>query len=461
MANRIYSGRRSISGPVVLIGIGVLFLLVNSGAISKARLGWWFAIYWPVLLILLGVIRLVEYGIARHNGTPTPRFGPSGVFLLILFIVIGMGATRAHNVNWRAFNDNVDIDTNFDAMFNQKYEFNDQQEQEISSGAQSIQIESEYGSVKIHSAEPGKIKMTIHRRVAADSQDEANKMNSENKPSIMLEGNTLHIRSARPEPSVHVGFYFGPRVMTDLEIWAPKNMPVSLSGSHGDVQVDNRNGDVTLATTHGDIQVDNVKGNTSLTTHHGSVKARNIVGTVSINGRIDDTELSEINGTVTLDGDFFGETRLNKISGGVQFNSSRTELHLARLDGTLQMDNGNLRGSSISGPFLLRTKAKDVHLDDISGDITVEDSHAEVEVHLGLKAGNVDVQNRQGAIHMILAPNAAFNIQARSRQGDIDTDLDLTKENSGSETTVSGMVGKGGPTMHLTTEHGVIEIRKG
>ncbi len=461
MADRLYSRRRSIAGPIILMVIGVFFLLLTTGAITRARLGWWFALYWPVLLIAVGIIRLVEYIIARRNDGPIPRFGGGTIFVLILFTLIGMGATRARHVNWQAFNDNVDVDTNFDAMFNQKYEFNDQQQQPVGSSAQNIQIESEYGSVKIHSADDGQIKMTIHRRIAAGSQDEANKLNAENRPSIALEGNTLRIQSARPGPSVHVGFYFGPRVVTDLEIWAPKNMPVNLSGSHGDVAVDNRKGDVALTTTHGDIQVDSIKGNVSLTTHHGSVKAQKIEGSVSINGRIDDTEISEVSGPVTLDGDFFGETRFTKIGGGVQFNSSRTELHFARLDGDLHMDNGDLRGSSISGPFLLRTKAKDVHLDNISGDITVEDSQAEVEVHPGLRAGNVDVQNRQGAIHMVLLADAAFNIQARSEHGDIETDLDLAKENNGPETTATGNVGKGGPTMHLSTQHGVIEIRKG
>ena len=53
--------RRSFAGPVVLIVLGVVFLLGNLHMISWMRLGTLFAHYWPALLILWGVIKLVEY----------------------------------------------------------------------------------------------------------------------------------------------------------------------------------------------------------------------------------------------------------------------------------------------------------------------------------------------------------------------------------------------------------------
>lgn len=44
--------RRSFAGPVVLIILGIVFLLGNMHLLSWARLGTWFAHYWPLLLIL-------------------------------------------------------------------------------------------------------------------------------------------------------------------------------------------------------------------------------------------------------------------------------------------------------------------------------------------------------------------------------------------------------------------------
>jgi DUF4097 and DUF4098 domain-containing protein YvlB len=461
MANGMYHRRRSMAGPVILIGIGVLFLLANTGVLSKARLWWWFAMYWPLLLIVLGLVRLIEYVIARRSGGPTPRFGGGAVFLLILFIFIGIGATQSRrHINWDAVRDNVDIDTDFSPFFGQKYDFEDQQVQETGK-AKNIQIENEHGSVKIHPQDERTIKLIVHRHIGADSQDEANKINSESKATFSIDGDTVRIQPSRPEARVHVGFYGGPRISNDLEIWAPRDLAVNVSNSHGDVQIENRNSDVTLTTTHGDIQVQDLKGKASLTTHHGSIRASNIAGDVSVSGRLDDTNISEVNGSVTLEGDFFGETRLTKIAKGFRFSSSRTEMQLAKLDGDFQMNPGDLRATSLAGPLTLRTRSTDVHLENVSGDVRIENTHAEVEVHPSTPVGNVEVLNRQGPIHLVLPSNAAFTVDARSNHGDIETDFELSKDESGHQTTAVGNIGKGGPKLQLSTDHGVIEIRKG
>ena len=45
---------RAIRGPVVLVTLGTLFLIDHSGGISFGRT-------WPVILIVLGLLRLGEY----------------------------------------------------------------------------------------------------------------------------------------------------------------------------------------------------------------------------------------------------------------------------------------------------------------------------------------------------------------------------------------------------------------
>jgi Domain of unknown function (DUF5668) len=52
---------RSFAGPIVLIVIGVFFLLANMGVIEWHNFGYWFSHYWPVLLILWGFVKLLEY----------------------------------------------------------------------------------------------------------------------------------------------------------------------------------------------------------------------------------------------------------------------------------------------------------------------------------------------------------------------------------------------------------------
>jgi hypothetical protein len=67
--------RRSLTGPVMLITIGVLFAMDHIW-------GWWdFSRTWPIILIAIGVVKLLER-LAWHdqdyyNGGPRPWGPPS------------------------------------------------------------------------------------------------------------------------------------------------------------------------------------------------------------------------------------------------------------------------------------------------------------------------------------------------------------------------------------------------
>src|SRR5512143_1324577 len=84
--------RRSMAGPVVLILLGILLLLANMGKLPWQTLGTWFAHYWPVLIIIWGVIKLIEHQQAQRQGLRPPGIGAGGVFLLIVLIVFGLAA---------------------------------------------------------------------------------------------------------------------------------------------------------------------------------------------------------------------------------------------------------------------------------------------------------------------------------------------------------------------------------
>src|SRR5437588_8163850 len=86
--------RRSLAGPVVLIVMGVVFLLGTMGILHWYDLGRLFAHYWPVLIILWGVIKLAEHMRAQQTGTRSSGIGVGGVFLLVFLIAAGLIASQ-------------------------------------------------------------------------------------------------------------------------------------------------------------------------------------------------------------------------------------------------------------------------------------------------------------------------------------------------------------------------------
>ncbi|MFI5104940.1 MAG: LiaI-LiaF-like domain-containing protein, partial [Terriglobales bacterium] len=89
---------RSIAGPIVLILMGLLFLLGTMGVLDRYSLGMLFARFWPALLILWGVIKLIEHEQAKRAGLPGRGIGAGGVFLVIFLIVAGLIATGVSRV---------------------------------------------------------------------------------------------------------------------------------------------------------------------------------------------------------------------------------------------------------------------------------------------------------------------------------------------------------------------------
>src|SRR5580704_46934 len=116
--------RRSFSGPLVLIILGVIFLLGNLHMLAWARIGTLFAHYWPLLLILWGVLKLIEHQQAQRDGYPARGIGAGGIFLVIFIVVAGLISTQATRFNWGEIRDNMGIDdSDINDLIGDKYSF--------------------------------------------------------------------------------------------------------------------------------------------------------------------------------------------------------------------------------------------------------------------------------------------------------------------------------------------------
>src|ERR1051326_2657593 len=452
---------RSMAGPIVLILLGVLFLLGSMHLIQVHMLGLLFARFWPLLLILWGVIKLMEYYAAQRGGYDAPGLGVGGVFFLIFLIGIGMSASAAARLNWGNFENNMDwSDGDNSGWFGNRYEFSDTLEQPLAPGGK-LHINSNHGDVTVSAWDENKIKVVVNKKVVADSQDEANKINGQSRPTLSVEGNTATLTSDS-SISTHAAFFTAPAVHTDLDIYLPRKAVLEVSGDHGDLKVTGRDGDLNLSHNHGDVALDDVNGNVSGDINHGDFSAHKITGNVSVEGRVGDSDLADVGGSVSLNGDYFGDVAVSHVNNGVRFESSRTHLQIGALAGDMRMDGNELRVENASGGFNVRTRSKDIHIENAAGDVGIQNSNGEVELHTGNQLGDVSITNRNGSIHLYVPPSQGFTVQASTRDGGIESDFDPIHVSSQNESaTASGTVGSGGKRIQLSNEHSDIEIRRG
>ena len=457
-----YARRRSIFFPLLLIVVGSLFLLRNAGLhLPLAHL---FAQYWPLILIGWGVVRLLEYAWARQHNEPAPCMGGGSIMLIILLIVFGSAAQKSAHVNWNQIGDEVGVDDEVMGMMGgTAYPYHDEVEKPFLEG-QSLKVVCDRGDIKVHAGEAGKVRIVAHKKVMADSEPEARKLSDESKPTVTVENGVVTInantRAQGNGIQIGAGIRIGPRVSSDLDVYLPASAAVQVDTRHGDIEVTDRQGDLQATNAHGDSRVENITGNVSLNVHHGSVKVSKIKGNVKVDGRVNDTDIADVTGTVNMSGEYPSSVKLSNIGEGATFRSSVTDLKIGKLQGDLFLDGSDLRAKALAGPVSIITRSKDVHLDDITGDIRVEDSHGDIEVHSINPLGSMDLTNRNGPIRVWAPPEAGFELDANVAHGEIENDFHVPSSTSGSSARTNGTVGKGGPAMRLHTDHASIEVHR-
>jgi DUF4097 and DUF4098 domain-containing protein YvlB len=454
---------RSFAGPIILILLGVFFLLGNLNVIAWRQLGWYFARWWPLLIILWGTIKLVEYYQARQAGTVAPRIGAGSIFLVIFLVMIGMSASTASRVNWGALNDNIQVngdDEVINFLGGRTFNYDSEKVGDLN-GATSLRINSNRGAVNVIAWDEPRIKVVSHKKVITTSEEEAKKLDANTQPTINVSGESATV-DTNTSVETHV-VIFGSDiryVRTDVEVYVPKKVTVQVDTRHGDVTVRDRAADVRVTDQHGDVTLEQIAGNATVDLSHGDLRASDVSGDISVSGRLNDTTLADIGGAARFSGDFFGEMNLSKVAKGVTFRSSRTDMSMARLDGDLSLQSGDLKVKSVVGPFRVSTKSKDIHLEDINGDIQVQNTNGVVEI-AATKPVKISVENRNNDVIVTLPAKAAFQYNLRARQGEISSDFpDFQVNNERHENSATGTVGNGGPKIDVTNQHGNVEIRK-
>lgn len=444
---------RSFAGPFVLIVLGTIFLLGTMRVLSIGRLAHLFASYWPVLLIFWGVIKLIEHQQAQREGTRAGGIGAGGVFLVIMIVVFGLIATQLEHVNWSGLHDNFNFDDNdFNGIFGQNYNFDDHLEQDFPAAA-SLKVIDTRGAVSVHASDDNKITVVVRKRVGADNQDDANKYNGETKPTITVIGGLVTLDARAEAAGDHP-------VETDLDISLPRKVAVSITSRRGDVNLVGRDGGIDISAQHSDTSVEDVNGNVKVSQEKGSVKIEQIVGDVHVEGRVNEVSVSDIKGAVQLEGEFQESVKLARITKSVTFKSSRTDMEFSRIEGSLDLDSDDLHAEQITGPLHLTTRSKNIRLEEVSGDVRLQNDNGTIEV--GMRTlGNVQIDSRNGDVQLSVPDKAGFRLDARTRDGEIQSDFpELKVDNGEHEAKASGSVGNASSHIVLNNEHDGISIRK-
>jgi len=447
--------RGSLSGPLVLILVGFVFLLRTIS--PNFRVTDLIARDWPYLLILWGFVSLIEVYIRFRSPGPIPRNGVSGGgWVTVVFLAL-IGSAFYQWQNPSNFLQRIGFESGIDA-FGEEHQYPVEAVSRVTIPTARIIFEDFRGDAKISGADTTTVTVNGQKTIGSFNPQDADKANSQTPVEVIAEGDTVTIRCHQDHGDTHTS------VSTNLDVTVPKGATIQASDSRGSIDVSSLNGDIELTGgTLDDVRLGDIGGNVRLEAHSTqSIHCNNIKGTIDLRGRGADVELENIAGPVSLGGDYTGTITLRGLAKTVRLQSMRTQLDARQINGYLRLERGSLDAKDLVGPIKLTTKATDVTLTGFSDALDLDVDRGDIELrpeHSPI--GRIAVHARSGNIEFAVPAAAQFALVANTDNGEIDNQLgDALKENSqGRGSRLEGSIGAG-PDVNLVTKHGSITVRK-
>ncbi|MGC9293268.1 MAG: DUF4097 family beta strand repeat-containing protein [Acidobacteriaceae bacterium] len=443
--------QRSIVGPLLLVSIGVVALLLTTHRLDATRFWTLYGHWWPLALIGAGVVLALESLVMTHWRHTSTRIGGGAILLGVLLAGLGVLAACCHNIDWSIVGSQLGMDNedmHLMQIFGQSHTASQQLTFPVTPGGPVV-LQDPHGDISVSASTDNQMHLTLNKTVYANSDAEAQKKLDALQPVLTSTGNITTLRLDTDN-----------NASADMTISLPPDQSVEVHSQFGDITISGLRAPVTVNAEHGDVQLDNIAAPVRTTMRRGDFSAHDVQGPVTLNGRMNDVTLSEVKGPVMLDGDFFGDVHLEHVAAPVHFHSSRTEMEFARVDGSISLDTGDLTADNATGPVTISTRAKDIELTGITGDVHLRNSNGSITLTALQPIGNMDIEDRNGPVTVTLPGDASFSVEATAVDGDVHTDFNLTTENGGQHSIVSGSVNGGGPMLHLTAEKGDIELHK-
>jgi DUF4097 and DUF4098 domain-containing protein YvlB len=452
----------SIFWSLILISIGCLFLLSNMDVVQHP---WAFiGRYWPVLIILWGVSKLVYF----IQGTSNPqlgnrsRLGGGDIVLLFFLLMIGSLISKATQANWpwppfRHWGEDVRDDRGWDFDSRKNYYYTDEASLTVDGKETSVEIQNSYGNVDINIHDLPQVKVKVEKRIKEDDEKKAGEIGSRVKLKVEKKGAAILISTNRDELEEELRR----GLKTNISIWVPHKFSVRLNNQYGDVTLTAVSGNHVLNNQYGSLTIKNVEGNLQTENKYGGITIFGVSGDCTVTNKYAAIELENVGGKAIIDGGY-GAISLKKIKGEVRVSHKNGNLECQELDGPLDVDGKfvSVKGDTIAGDVKVVTSYRKVELENVQGAMSVDGKHGDIEIrsdHIPLKP--IKVNSEYGGISISLPKASQFKFDGFSRFGKLESDFEGVQSGDfNNDNRTVATQGKSGPLITVNTTYRDIRL---
>ncbi len=272
-----------------------------------------------------------------------------------------------------------------------------------------VDISNISGDITVVSWNQDQVKIEAVKFSEASSLEKAKENAAKVTIEVVQEGNLLRIETKYPKSDK---FWGGESVNVSVEykLWIPEKAALKAHNISGDVTAEAIGGAAALKTVSGDVQLS---------------KAAAGADCNSVSGNVTVTEVT-------------GSAFLKSVSGDVKAN----------------LVKGSVEAESVSGDIDLLdvSEAPAVRAKALSGGVQYRGSIS--------KQGNYSLKSHSGDVVLYLPAGSAFDFEAETFSGGIETDFEIKVIGQVSPKEMSGSVNGGGAVLKVSSFSGDIKLKK-
>ncbi|MGO9591276.1 MAG: DUF4097 family beta strand repeat-containing protein [Candidatus Acidiferrales bacterium] len=443
--------RSSLFAGLLLILLGVIFLFDRM--YPGFEIGRLIRLYWPVLLMLWGVAKLLDQFSARGTGQPRPSLlsGGEAALLVLLAIVLGSFVFR----DW--------IRDHFPGINIDLPAFHDTFSQPIPGASRTlapgsrVAIASGRGDITVQASDGDTLVVTATKSGPGASETSARERMKQVAIAIDPRGNGVLIHPINMDTAPG-------GVSVDIDVRVPKSSSLAIDAAHGDVSVSGVSGSIDVRSGNGDTTVHSAGSDVSVESENGDIRVDAVGGNLRLGGRGDDVEIKNVAGNASVEGAFSGDIDLRNVAKTTHCATQFSDLTLGQLMGRMQLDSGDISVSGVTGDARINTRNKGITADHIAGQLNIVDSHSDIDVkYAAPPRASITIADDSGDIDLALPSDSNFFLSAISRSGEVDSDFGssaLRPVNDENMQQLTGQFGSGGPKISIANTYGTIQLSK-
>jgi DUF4097 and DUF4098 domain-containing protein YvlB len=369
--------------------------------------------YWPILLILLGLGKVIDY--YRHREGISLRIGE--VVGILILLAIGTAITRISESHIsRVFRDIPitigDSSVRPGQWLGTSYSYTQETTYPVS-GTEIIQIENAYGLVSVAPGSDGEVRVRLKKAVFSSDESRAKSIadqirlvagpqgkedpnapvKAEAEPAAKGKGRSgVFVVKTNRDDLASQDY----RYNTDMEVFVPKKSGLVLRNSFGEVRVANLEGNLDLSTTHNALELRDCSGEFKVSNRYAESRLINLTGNLTVDAR-GQVYIETVKGSVNVR-DEYSPVEISDVDGPVTVSNTESSIRLEKITKPVVIDarGTQVTAGNLSATLKVTTNHRRLEVSDVASDVTLDCQYSTVS--LKDLRGNVDMTTNSDRI---------------------------------------------------------------